>query len=53
MNALDLAKLLETDCWYKLITREGIATMLRKQQAEIEALQSDILELTKAQENEQ
>jgi hypothetical protein len=36
MNANELANLLETDCWYKLITREEIATMLRKQHEEIE-----------------
>jgi len=38
MNANELANLLEVDSWYKLVTREEIATMLRKQQAEIEAL---------------
>ena len=38
MNANELAKLLEVDSWYKLVTREEIATMLRQQQAEIEAL---------------
>ena len=38
MNANELANLLEVDSWYKLVTREDIATMLRQQQAEIEAL---------------
>ena len=38
MNANELANLLEVDSWYKLVTREEIATMLRQQQAEIEAL---------------
>jgi hypothetical protein len=36
MNAYELAKVLETDCWYKLVTREEIATTLRQQQVEIE-----------------
>jgi hypothetical protein len=36
MNANELADLLEVDSWYKLVTREEIATMLRKQQEEIE-----------------
>jgi len=36
MNANELADLLEVDSWYKLVTREEIATMLRQQQAEIE-----------------
>jgi hypothetical protein len=40
MNANELANFLETDCWYKLITRQEIATMLRQQQAEIEALKA-------------
>ena len=40
MNANELAKLLEVDSWYKLVTREEIATMLRQQQAEIEALKA-------------
>jgi hypothetical protein len=35
MNANELANLLEVDSWYKLVTREEIATMLRQQQAEI------------------
>jgi len=38
MNANELADLLEVDSWYKLVTREEIATMLRQQQAEIEHL---------------
>ena len=38
MNALELADLLEVDSWYKLVTKEEIATMLRQQEAEIEAL---------------
>ena len=38
MNANELADLLGVDSWYKLVTREEIATMLRQQQAEIEAL---------------
>jgi hypothetical protein len=38
MNANELADLLEVDSWYKLVTREEIAAMLRQQQAEIEAL---------------
>ena len=38
MNANELANLLEVDSWYKLVTRKEIATMLRQQQAEIEAL---------------
>jgi hypothetical protein len=36
MDANELADLLETDSWYKLVTREEIATMLRKQAEEIE-----------------
>ena len=42
MNANELADLLEVDSWYKLVTREEIATMLRQQQAEIEALKLQI-----------
>ena len=38
MNANELANLLEVDSWYKLVTREEIATMLRQQQAEITKL---------------
>ena len=45
MNANELADLLEVDSWYKLVTREEIATMLRQQQAEIEALKKDNKEL--------
>ena len=45
MNANELANLLEVDSWYKLVTREEIATMLRQQQAEIEALKKDNKEL--------
>jgi prefoldin subunit 5 len=42
MNANELADLLEVDSWYKLVTREEIATMLRQQQAEIEALKAKV-----------
>jgi hypothetical protein len=42
MNANELAKLLEVDSWYKLVTREEIATMLRQQQIEIEALKKQV-----------
>ena len=38
MNANELADLLEVDSWYKLVTREEIATMLRQQQVLIENL---------------
>ena len=38
MNANELANLLEVDSWYKLVTREEIATMLRQQQTEIDRL---------------
>jgi len=38
MNANELAALLEVDSWYKLVTREEIATMLRQQALEIQAL---------------
>jgi len=38
MNANELANLLEVDSWYKLVTREEIATMLRQQTLEIQAL---------------
>ena len=41
MNANELANLLEVDSWYKLVTREEIATMLRQQKAEIEALKAE------------
>jgi hypothetical protein len=40
MNANELANLLEVDSWYKLVTREEIATMLRQQQYEIEDLKN-------------
>ena len=42
MNANELANLLEVDSWYKLVTREEIAAMLRQQQAEIEAFEKFI-----------
>ena len=42
MTANELAILLEVDSWYKLVTREEIATMLRQQQAEIEALKLQV-----------
>jgi hypothetical protein len=42
MNANELANLLEVDSWYKLVSREEIATMLRQQQAEIEALKKEL-----------
>jgi len=38
MNANELANLLEVDSWYKLVTREEIATMLRQQQEQIDKL---------------
>jgi len=38
MNANELANLLEADSWYKLVTREEIATMLRQQQVRIDQL---------------
>ena len=38
MNANELADLLEVDSWYKLVTREEIATMLRQQTLKIQAL---------------
>jgi hypothetical protein len=41
MNANEMANLLEVDSWYKLVTREEIAIMLRQQQAEIEALKTE------------
>ena len=46
MTANELAILLEVDSWYKLVTREEIATMLRQQQAEIEALKAENKQLT-------
>jgi len=45
MNANELADLLEVDSWYKLVTREEIAAMLRQQQAEIEALKKRVEEV--------
>ena len=47
MNANELANLLEVDSWYKLVTRKEIATMLRQQQAEIEALKMNRFKLSK------
>jgi len=44
MNATELASLLEVDSWYKLVTREEIATTLRAQQAEIESLKKRCLD---------
>ena len=44
MNANELADLLEVDSWYKLVTREEIATMLRQQQAEIDKLKNLLLD---------
>jgi glycine cleavage system regulatory protein len=46
MNANELADLLEVDSWYKLVTREEIAAMLRQQQAEIEALKEQLTQIT-------
>ena len=40
MNANELAALLEVDSWYKLVTREEIASMLRQQQLEIAELKN-------------
>ena len=48
MTANELANLLEVDSWYKLVTREEIATMLRQQQAEIEALKAEISNINTA-----
>jgi len=48
MNANELAILLEVDSWYKLVTREEIANMLRQQQAEIEALKDIMVAAIKA-----
>ena len=42
MNANELADLLEVDSWYKLVTREEIAIMLRQQQVLIENLNGRI-----------
>ena len=44
MNANELANLLEVDSWYKLVTKEEIATMLRHQQAEIDKLKNLLLD---------
>ena len=44
MNANELADLLEVDSWYKLVTREEIATMLRHQQTEIDKLKNLLLD---------
>lgn len=44
MNANLLAKLIECDNWYKLVTREEIANTLRQLQAENEALKKDVIE---------
>jgi RecA/RadA recombinase len=38
MTASELANLLEVDSWYKLVTREEIATMLRQLQKERDLL---------------
>ena len=43
MNANELAKLLEVDSWYKLVTREEIADTLRQQQVEIEELKTCLI----------
>ena len=45
MNANELADMLEVDSWYKLVTREEIATMLRQQQAVIEDLEKENTDL--------
>ena len=44
MNANELANLLEVDSWYKLVTREEIATMLRQQQAQLDATEQQALD---------
>ena len=41
MNATELAKLLEVDSWYKLVTREEIANMLRQQADRIAELEKE------------
>ena len=51
MNANELANLLKVDGWYKLVTREEIATMLRQQQAEIKDLKAK-LQLHEAMDNQ-
>ena len=50
MNANELAKLLETYSWYKLVTREEITTMLRKQAEEIEYWKDKFNKAMKLQE---
>ena len=42
MNANELANLLEVDSWYKLVTREEIATMLRQQTDRIRNLEKTL-----------
>jgi flagellar biosynthesis/type III secretory pathway protein FliH len=44
MNANELANLLEVDSWYKLVTREEITTMLRQQQAQLDATEQQVLD---------
>jgi hypothetical protein len=51
MNANELANLLEVDSWYKLVTREEIANMLRQQQAEIEALKKATTKYCPSEDN--
>jgi len=51
MNANEIANLLEVDSWYKLVTREEIATMLRQQQAEIEYWKEKFNKAMELQEN--
>ena len=50
MKANELAKLLETDSWYKLVTREEIATTLRQQEEKIEYWKIMFEKAMKAQE---
>jgi len=52
MNANELADLLEVDSWYKLVTREEIATMLRQQEVEIERITSKYEEILHGQQVE-
>ena len=52
MNANELADLLEVDSWYKLVTREEIATMLRQQEVEIERITSKYEEILHEQQVE-
>ena len=49
MNANELANVLEVDSWYKLVTREEIAAMLRQQHVQIEALERSIEALIEKQ----